>query len=48
MTGPEPMLARIDSLSTRPISLDGHALTFEETVEVVPPDPLIQIVQPRR
>ena len=46
VTGPEPMLARIDSLSTRPLSLDGHALTFDETVAVVPPDPLIQIVQP--
>lgn len=46
VNGPEPMLARIESLSTRPIRLDGHALTFEESVEVVSPDPLIQIVQP--
>jgi YbbR domain-containing protein len=48
VSGPEPMLARIDSLSTRPISLDGHALTFEETVAVVSPDPLIQISQPTK
>jgi YbbR domain-containing protein len=45
--GPEPMLARVDSLSTRPISLDGHDGTFEEKdVTVVLPDPLIQIVPP--
>jgi YbbR domain-containing protein len=48
VTGPEPMLSRVDSLSTRPISLDGHALTFEELVAVVPPDPLIQVVQPTK
>ena len=48
VTGPEPMLARIDALSTRPVNLDGHALTFEESVAVVPPDPLIQIVQPTK
>lgn len=45
--GPEPMLARIDSLSTRPVSLDGHDSTFEEQdVTVVLPDPMIQIVPP--
>jgi YbbR domain-containing protein len=48
VNGPEPMLARIKSISTRPVSLDGHALTFEESVEVVSPDPLVQIVQPLR
>jgi YbbR domain-containing protein len=48
VTGPEPMLARVDSLSTRPISLDGHALTFEEPVEVLSPDPLIHIEQPTK
>jgi hypothetical protein len=40
------MLDRIESLSTRPINIDGRAATFEETVPVVSPDPLIQIVQP--
>lgn len=45
--GPEPMLARLDSLSTRPVSLDGHGSTFEEQdVAVVLPDPMIQIVPP--
>jgi YbbR domain-containing protein len=48
VSGPEPMLARTDSLSTRPVSLDGHALTFEEEVPVVAPDPLIQIGQPSK
>jgi YbbR domain-containing protein len=48
VSGPEPMLSRIDSLSTRPISLDGHALTFEESVAVLSPDPLIQISQPTK
>jgi len=48
VTGPQSMLARIESLSTQPINLDGRAATFEETVPVVPPDPLIQIVQPSR
>jgi YbbR domain-containing protein len=43
VTGPEPMLARLDSLSTRPINLEGRALTFDERVEVVSPSPLIQI-----
>jgi YbbR domain-containing protein len=48
VTGPESLLARVDSLTTRPISLDGRATTFEETVEVVAPDPLIQIAQPSK
>jgi hypothetical protein len=40
------MLAHTNALSTLPVSLDGHALTFDESVAVVPPDPLIQIGQP--
>jgi YbbR domain-containing protein len=48
VTGPESILARVESLSTAPISLDGHALPFEESVAVAAPDPLIQIVQPAR
>ena len=43
-----PLLARRRHLSTEPISLDGRAATFEETVPVVSPDPLIQIVQPSK
>lgn len=48
VTGPESRLSQIASLVTRPIRLDGHALTFEEEVYVVPPSPLIQIVQPSK
>lgn len=48
VTGPESILSRIESLSTAPVSLDGHALTFDESVAVMAPDPLIQIVQPAK
>lgn len=48
VTGPESLLARIQTLETEPISLDGRGLTFEVTVSAVPPDPLIQVVQPSR
>lgn len=48
VSGPESLLAKVHSLSTRPVSLDGHAVTFEETAVVVAPDPLIQIVQPSK
>jgi YbbR domain-containing protein len=46
VAGPASRIAKAGSLSTRAISLDGHALPFEETVAVVSPDPLVQIVQP--
>lgn len=46
VTGPKSLLAQVDSLSTQPIRLDGHAVTFEQTVRVVPPNPLIQVDQP--
>ncbi len=46
VTGPASLLAKTRSLSTRPIRLDSRSSTFEETVAVVAPDPLIQIVQP--
>jgi len=49
VTGPESLIIKLEALQTRPVRLDGHALTFEETVSVVPPeDPLIQIVQPSK
>lgn len=48
VTGPESLISKYDGLNTRPISLDGHALTFEETIAVIPPDPLIQVVQPSK
>lgn len=46
VSGPESLLAGITAATTSPISLDGHALTFTETVSVVPPGPLVRIVQP--
>ena len=48
VTGPESLLSKIDALSTRPVDLDGHAMTFEETVQVVSPDQRIQVVQPSK
>jgi YbbR domain-containing protein len=48
VTGPESLVTRLQSLKTAPISLDGRALTFEVSVPVVPPDPLVQVVQPSR
>jgi YbbR domain-containing protein len=46
--GPASLLARTRSLGTRPISLAGRSATFEETVAVVAPNALIQIVQPSK
>lgn len=46
--GPASRLADLDSVETVPISLDGHALSFEETVAVSSPDPLVQVQQPTR
>jgi YbbR domain-containing protein len=46
VTGPESMLAKIQSLATLPVSVDGHSITFEETVPVLPPNPLVQVVLP--
>lgn len=46
LRGPVSKLAEVDSLLTRPLRLDGHAIDFEEPVVVVSPDPLIQIPQP--
>lgn len=44
--GPQSLLASLDSLTTSPVSLDGHAFSFDQTVSVIPPDPLIRVVQP--
>ncbi|HYL06747.1 MAG TPA: CdaR family protein [Thermoanaerobaculia bacterium] len=46
VTGPLSRITKAGTLSTQPISLDGHAIPFETQVAVVSPDPLIQIVQP--
>jgi len=48
VTGPESQFLKVQSLSTAPIDVTGHLSTFEETVAVVPPNPLIQIVQPSK
>ena len=45
--GPQSILVNVESLSTRPVQLDGHALDFEEQVIVVSPSPLVQVIQPR-
>ena len=44
--GPETMLDTIGSLFTTPVDLTGHALDFQEQAAVLPPDPLVNIVQP--
>lgn len=46
ISGPQSLLAGLTAVTTSPISLDGHALTFEQTVSVVSPSPLVRIVAP--
>jgi YbbR domain-containing protein len=46
VTGPRSMVSRLESLTTDPISLDGHSATFEVQVPVPSPDALIQIAPP--
>jgi len=46
VAGPQTLLAGLESVTTSPISLDGHAFTFQERVPIVPPDPLIRILEP--
>jgi len=46
VTGPESLVSKTEVLRTRPVSLDGRSSTFEVDVAVVPPDPLLQILQP--
>jgi YbbR domain-containing protein len=41
--GPESRLRETRSIQTRPVSLNGHAQTFEETASLVPPDPLANV-----
>lgn len=38
--GPQSRLENLTLVQTRPVSLNGHAQTFEEVVSVIPPDPL--------
>lgn len=48
ITGPQSVLERIQSLSTRPVDIEGRSTTVEEVVNVISPDPLVQIVQPSK
>lgn len=48
VSGPASLVQRTAALETVPIYLEGHALSFEVEVPVVPPDPLVHIVQPSR
>ncbi len=43
--GPESHVRQVLEL-TAPVRLDGHARTFTDTVLVVSPDPLVQVVEP--
>ena len=44
--GPESRINTVATLSTTPVTLDGHALDFEERAGVISEDPSIQILQP--
>ena len=44
--GPEDIVRSIGTLFTTPVNLTGHALNFQEQAAVLPPDPLITVVQP--
>jgi YbbR domain-containing protein len=48
VTGPQSVLERIQSLTTRPVDIEGRSTTVEEVVNVIAPDPLVQIVQPSK
>lgn|GEM_PF-418183 len=43
LQGPESRIGQVEVVNTRPVSLNGHAQTFEETVSVIPPDPLANV-----
>lgn len=46
--GPKSVLSRIESLDTQPIDLSDRTTTVEETLTVLAPDPLIQVVPPAK
>lgn len=41
VSGPRSLLAQVSHLETEAVDLDGHALSFEESVLIRPPNPLI-------
>lgn len=45
--GPASQVDRLTRIRTSPVSLDGHAVTFQEQVPLVVPDPLMRIIQPQ-
>jgi hypothetical protein len=46
VAGPQSLLAGLDSVTTSPVSLDGHAFSFQERVPIAPPDPLVRVLEP--
>ena len=46
VSGPQSLVEQIETLSTTPVGLDGHAIEFEEDAAVVSPDPLVKVLQP--
>lgn len=49
VTGPESQLSSLESVQTTPISLDGHAISFEEMATIVLPDILsVSDIEPPR
>jgi YbbR domain-containing protein len=49
VTGPESQLANLTSLKTAVVSLEGHALSFEESVAIVTPENLtVREIEPSR
>lgn len=45
LRGPASRVARIDQLDLL-VGLDGHARSFEETLSLSSPDPVVQVVEP--
>lgn len=43
LEGPQSRIEGLAEVRTRPISLNGHAQTFEETVSLILPDPLASV-----
>lgn len=43
VTGPRKVVSRLSAVRANPISLDGHALDFQESALLVSPDPLLQL-----
>lgn len=48
VTGPESLIGRLRALNTRPVSLTGRTETFEDSVTVLSPEPLVQVAQPSK